>query len=318
MNTPKITIIGAGVSGLSLSQSLALAEWDVTLFEKSRGLGGRLSTRRYGQDRVNHGCNFFQGDQKLFGEDWQKSLMSDLLSPVPGSREEPLWYSRLGNSEWARTLLHPKVNLGFNQTLERIQKQDGLWRLDFADGSQHTCQTLVLTAPIPQSVSLLEAMAQDFPKQVWQSLLGLVYAPCWSLIAKLEEGMNLPFPGYLLGVHPDLDLIADQQALGLSQELYYVVHSGASFSHHLLDASKEQVYEEIMERLSPWVDAGSVLSYDLHRWRYARAIKPLGLPYVQLSESPRLFLLSDGISAGTVSACAEGSLGLASFLDTKN
>ena len=40
----KIAIVGAGIAGLAAARILA-KNFEVTVFEKSRGLGGRLSTR---------------------------------------------------------------------------------------------------------------------------------------------------------------------------------------------------------------------------------------------------------------------------------
>jgi len=41
---PKIAIIGAGLSGLILAHSLK-EHANITIFEKARGVGGRMSTR---------------------------------------------------------------------------------------------------------------------------------------------------------------------------------------------------------------------------------------------------------------------------------
>ncbi|MBL6623389.1 MAG: NAD(P)-binding protein, partial [Rhizobiales bacterium] len=43
----KIAIIGAGISGLALANTIK-NNADVELFEKSRGFGGRVATRRAG------------------------------------------------------------------------------------------------------------------------------------------------------------------------------------------------------------------------------------------------------------------------------
>ena len=43
---PTIAIVGAGIAGLSCADRLRAAGWAVTLFDKGRAPGGRLSTRR--------------------------------------------------------------------------------------------------------------------------------------------------------------------------------------------------------------------------------------------------------------------------------
>lgn len=61
----KIAIIGAGLSGLTLAHRLKdFAE--LTLFEKSRGFGGRMAARRYKKFQFDHGVQFFQAKDKSF------------------------------------------------------------------------------------------------------------------------------------------------------------------------------------------------------------------------------------------------------------
>jgi glycine/D-amino acid oxidase-like deaminating enzyme len=51
-----IAIIGAGLAGIAAGRTLAAAGHSVVLFEKSRGLGGRVATRRTGAGAFDHGA----------------------------------------------------------------------------------------------------------------------------------------------------------------------------------------------------------------------------------------------------------------------
>ena len=52
-------IIGAGMAGLTAANLLQNAGWAVTVVDKSRGVGGRMATRRLGASRFDHGAQFF-------------------------------------------------------------------------------------------------------------------------------------------------------------------------------------------------------------------------------------------------------------------
>ena len=54
----KIAIIGAGISGLTLAHQLK-AHADIVVFEKARGVGGRMSTRYGDQFEFDHAAQFF-------------------------------------------------------------------------------------------------------------------------------------------------------------------------------------------------------------------------------------------------------------------
>ncbi|MFN6068758.1 MAG: FAD-dependent oxidoreductase, partial [Pseudanabaena sp.] len=51
-----VIVIGAGMSGLICAQQLKQAGLDVTIVEKSAGLGGRMATRRLQGTWVDHGA----------------------------------------------------------------------------------------------------------------------------------------------------------------------------------------------------------------------------------------------------------------------
>ena len=53
-----IAVIGAGLSGLVFARTLN-ADTKVVIFEKSRGFGGRMATRRAELLEFDHGAQFF-------------------------------------------------------------------------------------------------------------------------------------------------------------------------------------------------------------------------------------------------------------------
>ncbi|REK26625.1 MAG: hypothetical protein DWQ42_08645, partial [Planctomycetota bacterium] len=57
---PRIAIVGAGVSGLVAAGRLQAGAGKVSIFDKGRGVGGRISTRRTEQgSQFDHGAQYF-------------------------------------------------------------------------------------------------------------------------------------------------------------------------------------------------------------------------------------------------------------------
>ena len=61
----KIAIIGSGMSAITLAKHLKKDNF-ITLFEKSRSVGGRISTRRSEKYEFDHGAQFFTAKSKDF------------------------------------------------------------------------------------------------------------------------------------------------------------------------------------------------------------------------------------------------------------
>jgi|GEM_PF-423171 len=68
----KIAIIGAGITGLSAAQHLTHRGIDVVIFDKARGKGGRLTTKRLDMGAVNIGAQYFTAKSDAFIEQTQQ------------------------------------------------------------------------------------------------------------------------------------------------------------------------------------------------------------------------------------------------------
>ena len=67
-----VAIIGAGLTGITIA-NLIKKRINFTIFEKSRGLGGRMATRRAEPYQFNHGAQYFKVANKGF---------KDFLNPL--------------------------------------------------------------------------------------------------------------------------------------------------------------------------------------------------------------------------------------------
>ena len=77
----KVAIIGAGFSGLVLANELKkLGGFEVTFFEKSRGVGGRIATRYNQEWEFDHGVPFFEAKTEKFQAFLQKFIEDGVLA----------------------------------------------------------------------------------------------------------------------------------------------------------------------------------------------------------------------------------------------
>ena len=69
-----IAIIGTGIAGLSAAQALHAAGHSVQLFDKSRGSGGRMASKRSDAGALDLGAQYFTARDRRFVEvvqQWQ-------------------------------------------------------------------------------------------------------------------------------------------------------------------------------------------------------------------------------------------------------
>ena len=63
----KVAVIGAGMCGISCASYLQKNGFGVTVFEKSRGIGGRMASRRINEQvSVDHGAQYIKPYSKNF------------------------------------------------------------------------------------------------------------------------------------------------------------------------------------------------------------------------------------------------------------
>ena len=96
-NMTRIAIIGAGFAGLVCAKLLKQSGYNCTIFEKSRGVGGRMATRRNDAYSFDHGAQFFYVKTPQF---------NDFLTPLKKQGIIAPWHARF--NEYNHTQLITK------------------------------------------------------------------------------------------------------------------------------------------------------------------------------------------------------------------
>ena len=137
----QVAIIGAGIAGLSCATVIKNAGFGVSVFEKSRGVSGRLSTRVVDKTSLtegwqcDHGAQYFTARNPLFNTEvqrwvsanvaqlWQPRLQvfdGNSFMPKQNDTERFVGYPR--NSSPAKWLAN-SLNILPETTITSLQKQ---------------------------------------------------------------------------------------------------------------------------------------------------------------------------------------------------
>ncbi|MCC5861517.1 MAG: NAD(P)-binding protein [Gammaproteobacteria bacterium] len=188
---PRVAVIGAGAAGAMLARSLQQRGLAVEVFDKARGPGGRMATRRQGAYAFDHGAQYFTlRDPRLtrLSDDWVKAGVIAPWQPSEASMEAPRWVAVPGMNALARHLLS-EVTVHWRAAITALERDDGGWRLHGDQGVLgEGFDQVALALPAPQARSLLAGLGG------WdQRLAEVIMAPCWAVM--LADFVAPPPPG---------------------------------------------------------------------------------------------------------------------------
>ena len=280
----KIAIIGAGISGLRCANLLLEQGATCALFDKSRGFGGRTSTRRKDNWRFDHGTGYFSGTDPDF-LDQIKTLQP--WHPTGAQPQEQFYVGVTGNNELAKNIAAAitahspdtlSTHLGTTITRVTPAKTEG-WQLSSNEGETFGPFDLVIsTAPPPQAVNILA----DIKSSVTKSLSNLHTYCTWALMLVTEKKLKA-----LDLEHAPSKAIArivaehskpHRQTLGQGQ---YVVQASLTFSQTHIEATPEEITQHMLAELHVlYGPLPEVVHSQAHRWLHAGIQAPLGKAYL--------------------------------------
>jgi renalase len=101
--------------------------------------------------------------------------------------------------------------------------------VDVAGGGLRRARRLLLTAPVPQALDLLEGVA--LPGATRGALEAVDYAPCYAVMAGYADVAPPDWPGVRLSEHPDLAWVAhDSHKRRAPSGTTLVLHATPAFS----------------------------------------------------------------------------------------
>jgi renalase len=283
-------IIGAGVAGLSCADTiLEDDEWHVTLVDKGRGAGGRCSTRRTKSVQFDHGAQYFTARTPRFLA--RVSELERLNSVIP-------WSPRLVHidSHHNITLRRPKKrfvgfpgmshfvrdwstqrSVKFGVHIKDIEKDAGAWSVaDFKDLGNF--DLLVLAIPAAQAAELLEKITPSWLSQIAQ----VEMAPCWAAMFDLDSPLELNWDAARIEAKPIAWVCRESTKPGRDSYHCWVVHGSGEWSQSHIEADPKSVLEKLRTEFEALISPHQlkVRHEFVHRWRYARTLKPLGQDYL--------------------------------------
>ena len=314
--SPSCLIVGGGISGLLAGTLLQDAGFSVQILDKGRGIGGRLATRRVespsGYAVFDYGAQYFTAQTlefKSIVNTWLKQQVIQQWSrgfavekgKVKGT-ELAQYRGRVSNRHIAKHLAE-SLPVHTATRVTRLDYRDDNWQVFTETGAQFNSDILLLTPPVPQILDLLVHSSIILNSTDQNKLQSVHYESCFALLAVLESESTVPDPGGVWLPEP-LSWIADNSKKGISPDAYALtIHAGPQYSHERFDADEEVIIQEMLDAAQPF-SGSSIISTQLHRWRFAKPVLTFGEPFLFTETPGPLFMAGDSFEGTRVEGAA--------------
>ncbi len=286
LQTGKIAVVGAGIAGLTVARFLS-AVADVTVFEKSRGVGGRMATRRIGENSFDHGAQYFTIRDPLFHDALDVAIDEGVIEAWTGMigvstsasphieqyrSREPRFVGTPHMTSLPKWLARG-LSIRLGEKIHGIKGVSRRWCLASDTGDFGPFDWVVITSPVAQC---LELMPHGFKER--DRIASARMSSCFTLMIDAERSPITPF----CAVRFDDEVIgwiADGSTRPHRHDsISVVVHSRNRWADLHINEDASKVQDIMMRRLSELMPGfkDSTRSVGIHRWRYASVKTPVG------------------------------------------
>lgn len=277
MTKPSIAIIGAGISGLSAAQHLKDVA-KVTIFDKSRGVGGRMSTRYAGEYEFDHGAQYFTAQDPDFLKAVESGIDAGVIKPwqarafylkdgeVEADTGRPRFVGSPRMNSWPKYLAKGQ-DVRLEYRLSYMKREVDGWDLEFEDGTVAPgFDGIICTVPPAQAGLLLPT---NFPHmaQVKSAKLDA----CFALMIGFREKPHVSWDTLRVAESPVAWMAMNHAKPERKVSPSLIIHADADWSEAYKDADRGWVQSQLLSEASKLCNADltSAPHIALHRWLYA-------------------------------------------------
>lgn len=322
----KIAIIGAGLAGLTAANILQ-KQHDVVIFEKSRGVGGRVAHRRAGPYSFDHGAQFFTVKSRMARDFIRPMLDQGIIQPWCARFVEYQGNMITNQRQWDSQMPHyvgtPSMNdvakfLAKDLQIQRevlvqsIEKQGSNWQL--TDDGGHDLgifDWVIITAPSHQAANLIP---QQHP--FCAEIEAYQMMACFSLMLGFEKPLPLEFDAALVR-GADISWISVNSAKpGRNIPFSLLVHSTNKWADLHIDDDRLQVVDYLCQQTSRVIghDVSVATHKDIHGWRYANIKKMKGKTHL-IDHQNQIAICGDWFIQGRIESAINSAIRLARVIE---
>ncbi len=276
--TPHLALIGAGIAGLSCATALQQAGLEVSLFDKSRGPGGRMSNRRGDNWQCDHGAQYFTARRPDFRAEvarWQQAAVAEVWDPR-------LWLFEGASSEGRESTVERFVGMAdmtaparylastltvhAPTNIQQLRRQTHGWQVFSAEHGwlETRFAAVLLAVPAPQIAPLLRQLAPELAALASSTVM----RGCWALMLRFSAPVDLAFDAAFVNQGPLRWIARNSSKPGRSGKETWLLHACAEWSEAHLEEDSASVAAALLYAFGQ-LGGPAPQDWTAHRWRYA-------------------------------------------------
>ena len=261
-------IIGAGMAGLACADALKDAGHSAALFDKGRGPGGRISTRRLktplGEVAFDHGAQYLTAREPGFSQMVGKWFDLGLIAPWPPAGEDA-WVGVPGMNAIIKQMAAAHV-VAWSHLIKALIRTNGKWWLLGEVGKAGPYDAVILAIPAEQAAAILSL--HDFA--IARIALTARSQPCWTSMFVFDQPLD-GLPTVMRNKGAISWAARNSAKPGREGPEAWVVQASGSWSLEYLERSPEAVSAMLYAAMSKQLgfQIPEPITAVSHRWRYA-------------------------------------------------
>lgn len=264
----RVIVVGAGLSGLTAARRIVGHGHEVTVLDKGRSSGGRCATRRIGDATLDHGAQFFTVRSAEFAnitESWLGAGVAREWCRGFGANDGHPRYCGTNGMTTITKHLATGLDVRCSSMVFSVERAMSHWKVNMDDGTTFDADAVVITCPIPQSMSLLANTDLGIP----DGIRTIEYDKTIAALVVVSGETSVPAPGGVQDGDATFSFVADNQQKGISATRALTLHCNASFSEANWWSDPEETHSTVMSLASAWIGDAKIIEHQPKRWRMA-------------------------------------------------
>jgi renalase len=317
----KIAIIGAGISGLVLANKLN-SSYDVTVYDKSRGIGGRLATRYADEYQFDHGAQYFTAKTKSFQgfvkylqenkvvDTWNAKFVEiegGKIKKQCGWNDKYPHYVGVPKMNAIGKFLAKDLNIKLSCPVGDIIRYENKWQVFDNEGAfQDSYDYIVLAIPPHQANNLLYDIVEFKEDIISYKMQG-----CFSLMLGYENDIGLDFDAALVKDSVLSWVAINSSKAGRPDGFSVLINSTNDWAEENIESDIDTVKDTMLKEAEK-ILGSKVKQFNhcnIHRWRYANIKKQNGPLFLENKDN-QIAAIGDWLIQGRVESAYISAMAL--------